>query len=59
IVNPQGKTLWISEQNTYQVHSDPIYRRQTQTLYVQWGDWLLLGFWGLAAIGCGLDWRRG
>ncbi|MCT7972781.1 apolipoprotein N-acyltransferase [Laspinema olomoucense] len=59
IVNPQGKTIWISEQNTYQIHTDTIYRRQTQTLYVRWGDWLLFGFWGLAAIGCGVDWRRG
>lgn len=55
IVNPQGKTLWISQQNTYQIHADTIYRRQTQTLYVRWGDWLLWGFWGLAAIGVGLD----
>lgn len=55
IVNPQGKTLWISEQNTYQIHSDTIYRRQTQTLYVRWGDWLLVGFWGIAAIAVGLN----
>jgi apolipoprotein N-acyltransferase len=59
IVNPQGKTLWISEKNTYQVHADTIYRRQTQTLYVRWGDWLLLGFWGIGAVGGAMDWRRG
>ncbi len=40
IVNPHGKTLWISDLNTYEIHADTIYRRQTKTLYVQWGDWL-------------------
>jgi apolipoprotein N-acyltransferase len=41
IVNPQGKTLWLSEINTYQTHLDTIYKRHTKTLYVQWGDWLI------------------
>lgn len=40
IVNPRGKTQWQSRLNTYEVHSDTIYRRQTATLYVKWGDWL-------------------
>lgn len=40
IVDPRGRTLWISGINTYEVHTDTIYRRQTQTLYVKWGDWL-------------------
>ncbi|MBP5975626.1 apolipoprotein N-acyltransferase [Brasilonema sp. CT11] len=39
-VNPHGKTVWISGHNTYEVHAETIYRRQTQTLYVRWGDWL-------------------
>ena len=39
-VDPHGKTLWISEYNTYEIHAETIYRRQTQTLYVRWGDWL-------------------
>ncbi|WP_414587597.1 apolipoprotein N-acyltransferase [Scytonema sp. PCC 10023] len=39
-VNPHGKTVWISGHNTYEVHTETIYRRQTQTLYVRWGDWL-------------------
>lgn len=41
IVDPHGKTLWISGLNTYELHAETIYRRQTQTLYVRWGDWLL------------------
>ena len=40
IIDPHGRTIWISGINTYKIHSDTIYRRQTQTLYVRWGDWL-------------------
>ncbi|MDY7021817.1 MAG: apolipoprotein N-acyltransferase, partial [Cyanobacteriota bacterium] len=42
IVNPHGKTLWISGMDTYELHLDTIQPRQTQTLYVRWGDWLTL-----------------
>ena len=37
-VDPHGRTLWISGHNTYEIHAETIYRRQTQTLYVRWGD---------------------
>jgi apolipoprotein N-acyltransferase len=40
IVNPKGETIWISQRDTYALHTDLIYRRTTQTLYVRWGDWL-------------------
>lgn len=40
IVNPHGRAVWLSELNKYAIHADTIYRRQTQTLYVRWGDWL-------------------
>ncbi len=40
IVNPRGNTLWISGINTYEIHADTIYKRQTKTFYVLWGDWL-------------------
>jgi apolipoprotein N-acyltransferase len=40
IVDPRGRTIWISGINTYELHADTIYRRRTRTLYVQWGDWL-------------------
>ncbi|MBN3949508.1 MAG: apolipoprotein N-acyltransferase [Nostoc sp. NMS7] len=39
-IDPHGKTLWISGYNTYETHAETIYRRQTKTLYVRWGDWL-------------------
>ena len=40
IVDPHGNTVWKSDINQYQIHSDLIYLRQTETLYVRWGDWL-------------------
>ena len=40
IVDPHGRTLWKSQINRYQIHAGTIYRRETKTLYVQWGDWL-------------------
>lgn len=40
VVDPRGRTVWISGMDTYEVHADTIYRRQGQTLYVRWGDWL-------------------
>ncbi|MDY6897680.1 MAG: apolipoprotein N-acyltransferase [Cyanobacteriota bacterium] len=56
-VNPHGQTLWISGHDTYETRAQTIYRQQTQTLYVRWGDWLcwvLLGF----AIGI-WGWEKG
>lgn len=52
IINPKGETIWLSKLNEYILHSDKIYRRQTHTLYVKWGDWLtpsllILGISGL------------
>ncbi|MFM6120916.1 MAG: apolipoprotein N-acyltransferase, partial [Sphaerospermopsis kisseleviana] len=50
-VDPHGRTLWKSGYNIYETHAETIYPRQTQTLYVRWGDWLMplllvLGFLG-------------
>ena len=41
VIDPHGNTQWLSGINVYQLHADIIYRRQTQTLYVRWGNWLL------------------
>lgn len=54
-VDPHGKTLWISGYNTYETHAETIYRRQTQTLYVRWGDWLT----PLLFVAAGLGWVLG
>jgi len=40
IVDPNGRTVWISGINTYEIHLATVYLRQTQTLYVALGDWL-------------------
>ncbi len=40
IVDPNGRTIWISGINTYETHLATVYLRQTQTLYVALGDWL-------------------
>ncbi|MBH8565990.1 apolipoprotein N-acyltransferase [Nostoc sp. CENA67] len=59
-VDPHGRTLWISRYNTYETHAETIYRRQTQTFYVRWGDWLtplLLGL-GALAWGCNIFWQN-
>ena len=55
IVDPHGRTLWMSGHNTYEVHAGTIYRRQTQTLYVRWGDWLTLVLLGLVAVSISLE----
>ncbi|MBF2085392.1 apolipoprotein N-acyltransferase [Thermoleptolyngbya sp. C42_A2020_037] len=50
IVNPHGETVWLSGYQTLETYAAPIYRRQTKTLYVRWGDWLLGLLLGLSAI---------
>ncbi|MBD2461590.1 apolipoprotein N-acyltransferase [Oscillatoria sp. FACHB-1407] len=40
LVDPHGRTIWISGFRTYETYVATIYRRQTQTLFVRWGDWL-------------------
>ncbi|BAY10935.1 apolipoprotein N-acyltransferase [Calothrix sp. NIES-2098] len=50
-IDPHGRTLWISRYNTYETHAETIYQRQTQTLYVRWGDWLTPLLLGLSILG--------
>ncbi len=50
IVDPHGQTIWLSGINTYEIHAGTIYRRQTQTLYVRWGDWLTPLWVGMAIV---------
>ncbi|ADB95466.1 apolipoprotein N-acyltransferase [Candidatus Atelocyanobacterium thalassae] len=42
IINPNGDTLWISKMNMYEIHKGIIYARNTQTLYVRMGNWLII-----------------
>ncbi len=41
VVDPHGQTQWRSGFRTYETHAHRIHRRNTKTLYVRWGDWLL------------------
>lgn len=50
IVDPHGRTIWISGINTNEIHAATIYRRQTKTLYVSWGDWLTPVLLGCTAL---------
>ncbi|MEM6502381.1 MAG: apolipoprotein N-acyltransferase [Cyanobacteria bacterium P01_C01_bin.89] len=50
ITNPHGIDQWHSIANTYAAHADTIYRRTTQTLYVRWGNWLVLPLAALSAV---------
>ena len=58
IVDPHGQTRWISPINEYALHATTIYRRQNQTLYVRWGDWLMPSLLGLGLLGTIIRWRR-
>jgi apolipoprotein N-acyltransferase len=40
IVDPHGRIQWRSQPNQFETYAGQIYRSSTQTLYVQWGDWL-------------------
>ncbi len=50
IIDPHGRIQWRSQPDVYETHAGTIYRRQTRTLYVRWGDWLTPTLIGLAAI---------
>lgn len=40
VIDPHGRTRWISNLNEFVAHAHQVYRRQTQTLYVRFGNWL-------------------
>ncbi len=50
VVDPKGRSHWLSTPNEYATHLETIYRRQTQTPYVRWGDWLTPLLLALSAI---------
>lgn len=61
-VDPHGKTLWLSGINQYQLHSETIDQRNTQTLYIRFGDWLtkvllMLGL-GIIVYRCNINTTR-
>jgi apolipoprotein N-acyltransferase len=58
IINPHGKIIWRSQAKTYEVHADTIYRRQNQTPYVRWGDWLTPLLVGIAGTFWFFPWMQ-
>jgi apolipoprotein N-acyltransferase len=40
VIDPHGRTQWISKLNEFTVHAHQVYRRSTQTVYVRFGNWL-------------------
>lgn len=51
VINPHGQILWRSQPQTYEIHAETIYRRQTKTWYVRWGNWITPLLLVLAIIG--------
>ena len=50
VVDPRGRSRWLSSPDEYTTHLATIYRRQTRSLYVRWGNWLLPLLIGASAI---------
>lgn len=58
VIDPHGQIVWRSQPQIYDIHAETIYRRQTQTWYVQWGDWLTPSLVALAIIVGVAQWVR-
>ncbi len=56
LVDPHGHTRWLSQRNQYSLYVANLYRRQTRTAYVQWGDWFTPLLIVLSGVGW-LVWR--
>ncbi|MEM6867855.1 MAG: apolipoprotein N-acyltransferase [Cyanobacteria bacterium P01_C01_bin.121] len=40
VVDPKGRSHWISAAGDRITHQHTVYRRESRTPYVRWGDWL-------------------
>jgi apolipoprotein N-acyltransferase len=50
VIAPTGETLWLSNADEFVIHAATIWRRQTQTLYTRYGDWLLPLLLGMLSL---------
>ena len=41
VITPHGQTEWRSQRNRYETYLTTIQKRESRTLYVQWGSWIL------------------
>ncbi|PZV10864.1 MAG: apolipoprotein N-acyltransferase [Leptolyngbya sp.] len=58
VIDPHGRIVWRSQPRSYEIHAETIYRRQTQTGYVRWGDWLTPLLLILAMVAGVVRWAR-
>lgn len=58
LIDPHGITHWRSQPHIYTTYAATLYRRQTQTLYSRWGNWLTPCLLGSTAIAIGLKVRH-
>jgi apolipoprotein N-acyltransferase len=52
-IDPHGQTQWISKLDEFAAHAHQVYRRNTQTLYVRFGNWLtplLFAMWLILSL---------
>jgi apolipoprotein N-acyltransferase len=54
IIDPRGRTLWRSTLDQYEIYGTSIYRQQTITPFVRWGNWLTPVLGVLTALGIGI-----
>ena len=50
VVDPKGHTHWISKPNTSVTYLSTLYKRQSRSAYVRWGDWLTPTLLAVAAV---------
>ena len=50
IIDAHGHTIWLSAANQMATHLGTLYRRQSRTLYVRWGNWLTPLLLGLVLL---------
>lgn len=50
IITPHGQVLWQSQPHRYATYLATLYRRQTQTLYDRWGNWLTVVLSGVGLV---------
>ncbi|BAC09219.1 apolipoprotein N-acyltransferase [Thermosynechococcus vestitus] len=50
VIAPTGETLWLSKADEFVIYAATIFRRQTETLYTRYGDWLLPLLLGMLSL---------
>lgn len=50
VVDPKGQLHWISQPNTSVTYLATLYKRQSRSAYVRWGDWLTPTLLAAAAV---------